>query len=57
MVVGSARRGRVEREMWCICWSLEGAVEDSVREEVDRRVARAVDALRRAALDGAIVDV
>lgn len=58
-MVGSvldARSGRAESEMWCSCWTRAGAVEASVREE-DLRAARAVDALRRIALDGAIVDV
>jgi hypothetical protein len=50
------RRGRAEKEMWCSCWTRAGAVEANVREE-DLSAARAVDTLRRTALDGAIVDV
>jgi hypothetical protein len=41
--------------MWCSCRAL-GAVEANVRVEV-LRAANAVDAMRRTALDGAIVDV
>lgn len=42
--------------MWCNCRVLDGAAEANVREEI-LRAANAVDALRRTALDGAIVDV
>jgi hypothetical protein len=41
--------------MWCNCRALDGAVEANVRVEEVRRAAKAVDALRRIALDGAIV--
>jgi hypothetical protein len=55
-VVGCVRSGRAERQMWCNCRALDGAAEANVRDEI-LRAANAVDALRRTALDGAIVDV
>jgi len=57
-VIGRAldvRRGRAGRLRWCNCLALDGAVEANVREEEIRREAKAVDALRRIALEGAIV--
>ena len=49
------RRGRAERLRWCSCLALDGAVEANVRVEEVLRAAKAVDALRRIALEGAIV--
>ena len=54
-VVGCARSGRAERLRWCSCLALDGAVEASVRVEEIRREAKAVEALRRTALESAIV--
>jgi hypothetical protein len=51
----AVRSGRAERLMWWTCRALDGAVEANVRVEEVRRAAKAVDALRRIALDGAIV--
>lgn len=49
------RRGRAERVRWCSCLALDGAVEANVRVEEVLRAAKAVDALRRIALEGAIL--
>ena len=54
-IVLDVRRGRAERLRWCNCLALDGVVEANVRVEVFRRAAKAVDALRRIALEGAIV--
>lgn len=49
------RSGRAERLSWCNCLALDGAIEANVRVEEVLRAAKAVDALRRIALEGAIV--
>jgi hypothetical protein len=51
----AVRSGRAERLRWCNCRALDGVVEANVRVEEVRRAAKAVDALHRIALDGAIV--